>query len=483
MSSAAHRRPGTSPRPPVQRSRSSRPPLLAATLIVKNEAENLPVCLESLTGLVDEIVVYDTGSTDDTVAVARAFGARVVEGYWDDDFARARNASLDAVRADWIIWVDGDDQISGPHRGALRAYLNGDTSVFPGAPPAARVDLIQLRVINVSTADRSMHTLDSIRIARRSRVRWHGRIHELLRVEGTAPGQGDGRSPGQVRAIQLEPEILHVRHRGYADSDLLATKAERNVQIAQAQLDDLVAGRVDGGEPDEHLAARAAFDLARSLLMARRTQEAVEAFEVVRDISPSGLYHAQATLMLAQTLLDAGGHDEVALFLADELAEGGLTSAQFCGWLRGQALAKLGRRGEALELVRGVTELIDPVGNRQSLERVLMARSLFAGAEGLIEESAASMLELVLQYGPREDRCLLLLKLWAHREGELAAELAVDAGPFADDTLEVLARLGEAGERVAALVEQRPRTDRSNPTHSVVTSGKALAPEGGHRAG
>lgn len=454
MSTSAARRPGPAPRPPAQRSRSSRPPLLGATLIVRNEAENLPVALESLAGLVDEVVVYDTGSTDDTVAVARAHGARVIEGYWDDDFARARNASLEAARADWIIWVDADDQLSGPHGAALRAYLSGDTQVFPGAPPAAQVDLIQLRVINVSTADRSMHTLDSIRIARRCRVRWHGRIHELLQVERMSQDQGRG------RAIQLEPEILHVRHRGYADPALMAAKAERNVQIAQAQLDDLVAV----GHDDPHLAARAAFDLARSLLLAGRRQEAVDAFEVVREISPDGLYRAQATLMLAQTLLDAGGLDEVALFLADELTDGGLASSQFCDWLRAQALAKLGRRREALSLLRGVNELIDPVGNRQSLERVLMARSLFAGAEGLLEESARTMLDLVVRYGPREDRCLLLLKLWSHREAELAAALGADGGPFGDETLATLARLGEAGRRVADLAGKAAEALAQGPT-------------------
>ncbi len=423
------------------------PPLLAATLIVKDEGENLPICLDSLTGLVDEIIVYDTGSTDDTVAVARSHGARVVEGYWDGDFARARNAALDAARAEWFIWVDADDQLSGSAGPALRAYLNGDTGVFPGAPPASRIDMIQLRVINVSAADRSMHALDSIRLARRTRVRWHGRIHELLQVHGKAQGEG--------RAIQLEPQLLHVRHRGYADPATLAVKAGRNVAIAQAQLDDLVAS----GTEDRHLASRAAFDLARSLLMAGRTQEAVDALEVVREIAPDGLYRAEATLMLTQTLLDAGGFDQAGLYLAKELAEGGLVSSQFCDWLRAQALARLGRRPEALELIRGVTELVDPVGNRQSLERVLMARALFAGAEGLVEESSQAMLDLVIGYGPREDRCRLLLKLWQNRPAELAAQLALDGGPFREDVLDALARLGEAGERVAELVRTGSATD------------------------
>ena len=74
------------------------PPLcvLSVCLIVKDEEQLLPSCLESIADLADEIVVYDTGSTDRTIELARAAGARVIEGYWDESFARARNAALAA---------------------------------------------------------------------------------------------------------------------------------------------------------------------------------------------------------------------------------------------------------------------------------------------------------------------------------------------------------------------------------------------------
>ncbi len=68
--------------------------LISVCLIVKDEEEMLASCLESVADIADEIVVYDTGSTDGTVEIARAAGARVIEGYWDDSFARARNAAL-----------------------------------------------------------------------------------------------------------------------------------------------------------------------------------------------------------------------------------------------------------------------------------------------------------------------------------------------------------------------------------------------------
>ena len=69
--------------------------LLSAAMIVRDEAEHLDACLESLHGLVDEIVVVDTGSSDASVEVARRHGAIVAHEPWRGDFATPRNRSLD----------------------------------------------------------------------------------------------------------------------------------------------------------------------------------------------------------------------------------------------------------------------------------------------------------------------------------------------------------------------------------------------------
>ena len=69
-------------------------PVLSACLIVKNEARYLDGCLRSLGGLVDEVVVVDTGSTDGSERIARKRGARVFDFEWTDDFAAARPAWL-----------------------------------------------------------------------------------------------------------------------------------------------------------------------------------------------------------------------------------------------------------------------------------------------------------------------------------------------------------------------------------------------------
>jgi len=77
--------------------------------MVRNEAAFLDACLRSLDGQVDAIYVTDTGSTDDSIAVARSHGAVIRSFPWCDDFARARNASIAGVAEDWIVTLDADD--------------------------------------------------------------------------------------------------------------------------------------------------------------------------------------------------------------------------------------------------------------------------------------------------------------------------------------------------------------------------------------
>jgi Flp pilus assembly protein TadD len=84
---------------------------LALSMIVRNAAQLLPACLASVRGIVDETVIADTGSTDETVAVATNLGAQVISIPWTDDFAAARNLALAAVKSDWVLVLDADEQL------------------------------------------------------------------------------------------------------------------------------------------------------------------------------------------------------------------------------------------------------------------------------------------------------------------------------------------------------------------------------------
>jgi len=91
-------------------------PRISLCMIVKDEAETLPACLESLAaadakGWITERIVLDTGSKDDTIAVAASLGCLVFNYAWAGDFAAARNASLGYATADWVLVLDADEQL------------------------------------------------------------------------------------------------------------------------------------------------------------------------------------------------------------------------------------------------------------------------------------------------------------------------------------------------------------------------------------
>jgi len=101
----------------------SSPPRVSACLIVKNEESRLPRALLSLRGLVDEIIIVDTGSTDRTRPIAEALGARVFATAWNDDFAAARNVGLAQASGEWILILDADEEIAPQDHETLRRLV------------------------------------------------------------------------------------------------------------------------------------------------------------------------------------------------------------------------------------------------------------------------------------------------------------------------------------------------------------------------
>jgi tetratricopeptide (TPR) repeat protein len=86
-------------------------PTLALSTIVKNAERDLPDCLASVRGIVDQIVIADTGSTDASKEVARGLGVKVISIPWENDFSKARNLALSKVTCDWVLMLDADERI------------------------------------------------------------------------------------------------------------------------------------------------------------------------------------------------------------------------------------------------------------------------------------------------------------------------------------------------------------------------------------
>lgn len=84
---------------------------ISLCMIVRNEEKSLSRCLASVEGLIDEIIIVDTGSADRTKDIAAAFGAAIYDFTWIDDFSAARNFAFSKATRDYIFWLDADDYL------------------------------------------------------------------------------------------------------------------------------------------------------------------------------------------------------------------------------------------------------------------------------------------------------------------------------------------------------------------------------------
>jgi glycosyltransferase involved in cell wall biosynthesis len=105
------------------------PMRLSFCMIVKNEATNLPRCLASVQSIADELIVLDTGSTDNSIAIAQSFGARVEQYSWNHNFATARNIALTYVTGDWVLVLDADEVLAPEVVPALKQAMQNEQAL------------------------------------------------------------------------------------------------------------------------------------------------------------------------------------------------------------------------------------------------------------------------------------------------------------------------------------------------------------------
>ncbi len=87
-------------------------PNLTLSMIVKDEEKNLRDCLESIKDFIDDIVIVDTGSVDNTINIAKEYGAKIFHFKWINDFSAARNFALSKCKGNWILYLDADERLN-----------------------------------------------------------------------------------------------------------------------------------------------------------------------------------------------------------------------------------------------------------------------------------------------------------------------------------------------------------------------------------
>lgn len=144
---------------------------ISLCFICKNEEKTLGKCLDTVGHLVDEVIVVDTGSTDDTKRIAATYGCKIYDFEWIDDFAAARNYAFSKATSDYIFWLDADDVLLEVDRekfSKLKETL--DTSV----------DAVSMAYALTSDVSGRRNRL----VNRKRGFRWIGAVHEYLEVWG-----------------------------------------------------------------------------------------------------------------------------------------------------------------------------------------------------------------------------------------------------------------------------------------------------------
>ena len=192
---------------------------ISACYIVKNEAKNLAKSIKSLKNQVNEIVVVDTGSTDNTITVARKLGARVYSFPWQDDFGKARNFALSKAKGDWLVLLDADEYFTAKTAGNIRQVIR----------QAKQADAILIQMVNYDVDKAEIQDyFYQLRIVRNQQgLHYEGKIHEELKLS-------EGKS---MKFLRVLPEMLEIYHTGYASS-VSRQKLERNLKLLQQAVDN-----------------------------------------------------------------------------------------------------------------------------------------------------------------------------------------------------------------------------------------------------
>ncbi len=209
---------------------------LALTMIVRDEAAQLPAFLAHHQGLADEIVVVDTGSEDQTREIAATAGALVVDFPWQDDFAAARNAGLEAATAEWIVFLDADERLSQSDFSALQRSLpDRPDRVFLQETWNYCLDMAHLEWQPISGRyPQEEKGQTGMFVARRvgvfPRLKYlvfSGRVHESVLPAAEALG------------LPLAKLDIPVHHYGYAQTiEINVARHERYRRMVQLKFDD-----------------------------------------------------------------------------------------------------------------------------------------------------------------------------------------------------------------------------------------------------
>ncbi|MCM3271415.1 TPR domain-containing glycosyltransferase [Paenibacillus elgii] len=308
--------------------------LLSLCMIVKNEEKVLRRCLESVQGLVDEIVIVDTGSTDSTVEIAREFTSHVYFFEWINDFAAAKNFSIRHAASKWILNLDADEYLQDVDINKIRHELES----LPESESTAFI----LPIYNFTgtiTSGKILNSSGARLFPNHPDVEFKSPIHEQLYWKH-----------GDLRFLEF-PLIIY--HTGYLEETKLEkNKSSRNMSI----FNELVKKKT--------LDAYETFTLSNEYMIMRDYKKAIYYYEKVykkANKREEWYPHCIERMITAYTELDR--YKEAYYLIEESVKLWPNYSDLHC--FKGLLLDKLGFYEEAVsELTRSI-EIAESSGGKQ----------------------------------------------------------------------------------------------------------------------
>ena len=310
-------------------------PGLSLCMIVRDEEQLLDACLTSACAVVDEICIADTGSIDRTIEIARAYGARVREIPWTNDFSEARNASLEMATRRWVLFLDADEVLKPESIPLIRSIV---------ASEPQRVGF-NFHCINEVDEHGSLGQTSHLVL------RLFPNDPEIHFVQPLHEYVSDPRSTLAGKVLRSATIEAYILHRGYLNEIVRRKKKpERNLAIALAAVERY---------PDDPFHW---YGLGQTYAFMGRRSEAKEPFERMRSCALPGDKRGIISHGLA-VLAEIYGQEE-QYELAEQRARESLERSPGypnANFSLGQALRKAGRAEEAIAAFRAAcADGIDP---------------------------------------------------------------------------------------------------------------------------
>jgi len=254
---------------------------ISLCMIVKNEEHVLSRCLESVKGIVDEVIIVDTGSTDRTVEIAEQHDARVYSYKWENDFAAARNYALEYATCDYILSLDADE------------WLDNDSKALLLEP--LEEDYYFLRIRNIIRAG-VVETHSFIRLYKRAvGFEYEGALHEQIDI-------------GKVVGAKGEHLPVYINHDGYTKINIeKKEKHMRNMGILEKEV-------------KRDPSAFNYFNLGTQYKLVGQFDKAIEAYKIAYSSGANFVFSHKLIINLVQCLTIQKRYNDAIKIINDSIA-------------------------------------------------------------------------------------------------------------------------------------------------------------------